>query len=107
MKLNNVFLYQSTSDAYDACMTGEDNVSHGDTLLIPSEGVVGLCETWPVAVTQEAGALHQVEDEVGIRNYQKDSHCDRGTGTVFTPGQIDRAEEVAYFLRYPLQGSSL
>lgn len=53
-------LFATTKEAYDATQTGEAPL--GSVLLIPSEGVVGLAWTWPVAVTVASGELHQVAD---------------------------------------------
>jgi hypothetical protein len=58
--------FSSTKDAYDACMTGvhfetADEVRDGDILIIEPERVIGLCDTWPVAVTIEHGALHALK----------------------------------------------
>ncbi len=57
--------FPSTGAAYDACQTGwyfrhtaEVEVKTGDVLVIESEKVVGICDTWPVAVTIEFGHLH-------------------------------------------------
>lgn len=54
-----VHTFDSTGEAYDACQT-DDNINDGDTLLIPSEGVVGIAGTWPVAISKEAGELHSL-----------------------------------------------
>jgi len=62
-----IHLFDSTGDAYDACQcgfhpeTGED-IRTGDTLYIPSEGVIGVADTWPFAVTANHGALHQLAE---------------------------------------------
>lgn len=53
-----VHTFDSTRDAYDACQTGD--ALPGDILSIPSERVIGIADTWPVAVTVAAGVLHQV-----------------------------------------------
>ena len=53
--------FESTADAYDACQC-DDDVKKGDTLVIESEGVVGLAWAWPVAVTAEYGDLHRITD---------------------------------------------
>ena len=52
-----IHIFDSTGGAYDACQC-DDNVKRGDILYIPSEGVVGLADTWPIAITKEYGALH-------------------------------------------------
>lgn len=54
---NTVHTFETTGEAYDACQC-DDAIHNGDVLLIPSEGVVGIADTWPVAVTFEAGKLH-------------------------------------------------
>jgi len=52
-----IHTFASTGRAYDATQCDE-TILNGQTLFIPSEGVVGLAETWPVAVTAEIGDLH-------------------------------------------------
>jgi hypothetical protein len=66
--------FDSTGDAYDACMIGEhpetgDAVENGDILIIESERVIGLCDTWPVAVTVEHGELHQLKAGFSPESY--------------------------------------
>ena len=53
--------FESTADAYDEVQC-YDGIKKGDTLFIPSEGVVGLAWAWPVAVTANYGDLHSVTD---------------------------------------------
>ncbi len=55
-----IHTFDSTGDAYDACQCDE-SIRNGDTLLIPSERVVGLADTWPIAVTREHGALYSLK----------------------------------------------
>jgi hypothetical protein len=50
--------FSSTREAYDGCQIGEAN--KGDLLWIPTEKVVGIADTWPVALTREYGALHHI-----------------------------------------------
>ena len=52
-----VHLFDSTGEAYLASKHNEE-IRTGHTLLIPSEQVVALAHTWPVAVTKRFGALH-------------------------------------------------
>lgn len=52
--------FRSTGEAYDACQCDE-NVAKGDLLLIPSEHVIGVADTWPFAVTDICGHLHSCE----------------------------------------------
>lgn len=53
------FCFASSGNAYDATQT-DAAISRGAILLIASERIVGLADTWPIAVTQTHGALHQV-----------------------------------------------
>lgn len=54
--------FATTGNAYDACQCDE-TITKGDTLIVLSEGVVGIAWTWPIAVTANRGALHQIKDE--------------------------------------------
>jgi hypothetical protein len=49
--------FETTGEAYDATQC-DDTIANGDVLLIVSEGVVGVADTWPVAVTFARGHLH-------------------------------------------------
>jgi hypothetical protein len=51
--------HDTTGQAYDSCQTDELHMS-GDLILVLEEKVVGVCGTWPVAVTAHNGDLHQV-----------------------------------------------
>jgi hypothetical protein len=51
-----VIRFDSTEQAYDACQTGD--ACDGDILFIESEGVIGISDCWPFAITVETGALH-------------------------------------------------
>jgi hypothetical protein len=55
-----VHRFDSSRDAYDACQCCE-GVNDGDVLIIASEGVIGIADTWPFAMTQAHGSLHQVQ----------------------------------------------
>jgi len=61
--------FDSSNEAYDACQVGEtydgDKVNDRDILVIKSEQVVGLADTWPLAVTTRHGAFHV--PEAGIK----------------------------------------
>lgn len=74
-----IHVFDSTGEAYDACQTGltfrydeekglvvETKVETGDVLVIPSERVVGVCDTWPVAVTANYGKLHATAEGVTL-----------------------------------------
>ncbi len=52
--------FKTTVEAYDATQTS-DEIETGDVLIIEDEGVVGLADTWPVAVTRWPGELHGIE----------------------------------------------
>ena len=56
-----VHVHETTGEAYDDCQTDEGHKG-GDLIWVPSEGVVGICDTWPIAVTAAFGNLHQVVD---------------------------------------------
>ena len=47
--------FSSTRDAYDASQCYVDT---GDVLYVPSESVVGVSYTWPIAITNEWEGLH-------------------------------------------------
>jgi len=53
-------VYESTADAYAVCQC-DATIRNGDLLVIPSEQVVGLAWTWPVAVTVFPGDLHTLD----------------------------------------------
>lgn len=54
-----IHVFLSTGEAYDATQCNPD-VKQGDTLYVPSEGVVGVACTWPIAVSAKHGDLHEV-----------------------------------------------
>ena len=56
-----VWTFANSGDAYDMTQCDED-LKTGDVLLIPSEKVVGITYTWPLAITKEMGPLHGVEE---------------------------------------------
>lgn len=58
-------VFDSTAEAYDATQC-DDSIRKGDRLLIVKEAVVGLADTWPIAVTVEHGELHQPMDGADI-----------------------------------------
>ena len=64
-----ILCFESTGDAYDACQCDE-SVRDGDILLIVSEGVVGIADTWPVAVTEKHGNLHTLADGYTFDNFR-------------------------------------
>ena len=52
--------FDSTREAYNATQC-RDDIKKGDILLIPSEGVVGIADTWPFAVSSKRGELHGID----------------------------------------------
>ena len=49
--------FSSTQEAYAASLC---YVDMGDVLYVPSENVVGVSYTWPFAITDERGDLHEI-----------------------------------------------
>ena len=52
-----IHTFPDTGLAYDACQC-DDTIKDGDILLIEREGVVGIADTWPIAITEKHGVLH-------------------------------------------------
>lgn len=52
-----VHFFPDSGLAYDACQCDE-GIAKGDLLIIESECVIGVADTWPIAVSREHGALH-------------------------------------------------
>lgn len=52
--------FYSTGEAYDACQC-DARIKSGDMLVIERERVVGMAWAWPVAITAQAGKLHQAK----------------------------------------------
>lgn len=94
------YKYETTGDAYDCIMCGVDGVKTGDIIIIESEQVVGLAWTWPVAITEADGDLHQAADGLTLADI---CHGADNTGSrVFTDEQIAAAVAVATELGYPI-----
>lgn len=51
--------FKDTQAALDECSYANDRIRPGDILLIRSEKVIGIADTYPVAITINAGALHE------------------------------------------------
>jgi len=51
--------FNSTDEAYDACQCDE-NIKKGDLLVVESEEVIGVADTYPVAVTIRRGEFHNL-----------------------------------------------
>lgn len=80
-----IHYFDDTRSAYDACMCSDD-IETGDILLILDEKVVGLADTWPIAITKETGEFHEVKNEYGFDRYCLES------------GMSERSLEIARLL---------
>jgi len=56
-----IHMFDSSGEAYDTVQS-DKSIEDGDILYIPSEGVVGIADTWPLAVTHNRGKLHHPSD---------------------------------------------
>lgn len=86
--------FESTGEAYDATQT-EDAIKDGDLLLIPSERVVGIADTWPVAVTVEFGKLHTIVDGATLAEHFADNRACRDA--------IEKAKQLARHHGWPIR----
>ena len=64
-RMNMIHHFQTTGEAYDACQCDE-TITSGDVLVILPEGVVGIADTWPVAVTLNHGNLHHPRPGISL-----------------------------------------
>ena len=55
-----VWFFNDSGSAYDFTMC-DDKINMGDILVIPSEKVVGIAETYPFALSKESGELHALK----------------------------------------------
>lgn len=78
--------FNSSGEAYDRCQT-DPSVKTGDVLHIPSEGVVGYADTWPVAVTANPGNLHHLKHPEAGPQFEAPTTCRScgGTGAPVSP----------------------
>ena len=69
----NVWTFRDTETAYNSTQC-DDDMKNGDILLIPSENVVGICHTYPIAITTKAGLLHKLNIDVfdWVKEIEKD-----------------------------------
>ena len=72
-----VYTFDTSRDAYDAIQVGD--VPVGGVLHIPSEGIVGVADTWPFAVTEAYGSLH------GLYRHPTQWELD---GTLYTAAEV-------------------
>lgn len=61
----------STGGAYDECQTNI-RFQRGDVLVIRGERVVGVADTWPIAVTKEQGKLHSIKLDTPPKRWAAD-----------------------------------
>ena len=88
--------FETTGNAYDAVQTDE-SIKKGDTLLVPSEAVVGVAHTWPFSITRDAGYLHQL-----IEGRTSDTLESLNAEFGVSAGTIERACKLAQMLSYHL-----
>lgn len=101
-----IWKFSSTSRAYDACQT-DDRIRDGDVLVVESERVAGVASTWPTAVTQESGVLHELAFGARLAGAQARGWRDaarvarskgwpvRGVDAAVTPAVVEEQEEHA------------
>lgn len=56
-----IWSFDNTGDAYDATQC-DSEIRKGDVILVLSERVVGLADTWPVAISEACGHLHKANE---------------------------------------------
>ncbi|WP_287118322.1 hypothetical protein [Mesorhizobium sp.] len=95
-----IHFFDSTGDAYDMTQCDE-NIKNGDTLVIVDEKVVGLADTWPVAVTEHSGNLHILSD--GQFETYLHEFGEAAGQRVFTDDQIKVAKAIATAWGFELQ----
>ena len=94
-----IHAFETTGNAYDAMQTDE-SIKTGDTLLVPSEAVVGVAHTWPFAITREAGYLHQL-----IEGRSTDTFESLNAEFGVPSGTIERACKLAQMLSFHLHAA--
>jgi len=57
--------FNNSGEAYDFCQCHD--ATDGDILIIPSEEVIGVADTWPLAITVPHGELHTPQDNLTIQ----------------------------------------
>ena len=91
--------FDSTGEAYDACQCDE-RIKTGDVLIIESERVVGIADTWPVAVTVEYGNLHITCEGVTVEEY---GYNRQDRGEEWPAGCVEAAKAEAARLGYAVR----
>lgn len=79
-------------------------IEQGDTLVIMSEGVVGLAQCWPTAITKKHGELHGMKDGYTVSGMLEEFDIgERKCGDrLFSDEQIAQAVAVARALDLPV-----
>ena len=96
----NEHTFESTNEAYDMCMCDE-NIKLGDLLIIPSEKVIGVADTWPVAVTASHGELHIPVDGITVLDLEDSMNEYRDKPFEFTKS-FAKAMSLAEERQWPL-----
>ena len=91
-RIDGTIRFESTGDAYDWTQMSDSN---GDIIVIPSERVVGLSTTWPIAVTKAHGALHSKLDSMTWKGFVRMAHTD-GITEEAIQAAIDVATELGW-----------
>ena len=92
-----IHTFDSSGEAYDACQC-DDDIKNGDVLVIAKEKVVGVADTWPIAITAENGALHQLNIGVTAEGWAK--------GAAAKLAGFKAAQAEARRLGFPLDGEA-
>ena len=95
------WVFSSTGEAYDACQTN-DEIETGDLLLCVGDQVVGLADTWPVAITAKAGHLHSPKEGVRVRDLLDEFGRDT-TAPLFDANRICDGLALARSLSWPVR----
>ncbi|MDX3019995.1 hypothetical protein [Streptomyces acidiscabies] len=66
-----VWTFYSTGEAYGACQCSEE-IHDGDVLVIDREKVIGIADTWPLALTEAFGDLHTLKP--ALRTYRNGAY---------------------------------
>lgn len=74
------WVFDCSRDAYDFTQACED-AADGDLMLIKNdkELIIGVVDTWPMALTKQAGKLHE-QFEGELLDYLKANKLDRNLG---------------------------
>lgn len=95
-----VHFFETTGDAYDDTQCRYD-IQTGDILVCTEDQVVGLADTWPVAVTTKAGNLHQPNEGITLADLRHEYSLVKGE-RIFTDQQIQLARFIAGGFKWPL-----